>query len=269
MGRCAHDTGGLSMNSISTIRGNSVAAASSPREMSPDLRALSEAVSRGVPMLTRDLTPERVAEAQAIAATSLEPASPVDIASWLKALAGLTVNAPDDAQKAGEKTAAICEICGDMPAAVWTPETRKAWVTQGPQGRFWPAPAELYAHLQPYADRLRRNVEGCRRIVRLAERVGKREEGVSAEERAAVARQMAEWRKSMGHADAEPERRRPAEPQPSASERLAECRRQLAADPAQAAWLQPLIAQLEAQVMATYGKEPAGRLHSTAQVFAR
>lgn len=256
------------MNSIPTIRGKSIAA-SVAREMSADLRALSDAVSRGVPMLACDLTPERVAEARAIAETRLEPASPVDIASWLKALAGLTVNAPDDAQKAGEKTAAICEICGDMPAAVWTPETRKAWITQGPQGKFWPAPAELYAHLQPYADKLRRNVEGCRRIVKLSERAGKHEDGVSAEERADVARQMAEWRKSMGHPDDELEHRRPVQPQPSVSERLTECRRQLAADPTQGVWLEPLIAQLEAQVMAACGKEPVGKPHSAAQVFAR
>ncbi|CEF41104.1 hypothetical protein ASN_1768 [Acetobacter senegalensis] len=259
------------MTTIAKIQPGAMALPVAPVEPSADLSALIAAVQRGVPMTARDLTPALVSEARAIAGdqNANAPAQEIIIAAWVKKLIPLTVNPPTDPADSAAKISAICEICGDMPAAVWTPETRKAWVTQGPQGKFWPSPAELYAHLQPYADKLRRNIEGCRRIVRLAERAGKREECVSAEERAAVARQMAEWRKSMGHTDAEPEQRRPVEPQPSVSERLAECCRQLAADPTQGVWLEPLIAQLEAQVMATYGKETTGRAHSAAQVFAR
>lgn len=259
------------MTTIAKIQPGAMALPSAPVEPSADLSALIAAVQRGVPMTARDLTPALVSEARAIAGeqNANAPAQEIIIAAWVKKLIPLTVNPPTDPADSAAKISAICEICGDMPAAVWTPETRKAWVTQGPQGKFWPAPAELYAHLQPYADKLRCNVEGCRRIVRMAERAGKREEGISAEERAAVARQMAEWRQSMGHMGAEPERRRPVEPQPSASERLAECRRQLAADPTQGVWLEPLIAQLEAQAVATYGKEPTGRPHSAAQVLAR
>ncbi|MCG4258186.1 hypothetical protein [Acetobacter senegalensis] len=259
------------MTTIAKIQPGAVALPVAPADLSADLSALIAAVQRGVPMTARDLTPSLVSEARAIADSQahVAPAPEIIIAAWVKKLIPLTVNPPTDPADSAAKISAICEICGDMPAAVWTPETRKAWITQGPQGKFWPSPAELYAHLQPYADKICRNVEGCRRIVRLAERAGKREEGVSAEERAAVARQMAEWRKSMGHEDAGPERRRPVEPQPSTSERLAECHRQLAADPAQAVWLQPLIAQLEAQVVATCGKEPQGRAHSASQVFSR
>ncbi|MCI1437079.1 MAG: hypothetical protein LKI03_06095 [Acetobacter indonesiensis] len=259
------------MTTIAKIQPGAMALPVAPVEPSASLSALIAAVQRGVPMTARDLTPALVSEARAIAEEQNTdvPAQEIIIAAWVKKLIPLTVNPPTDPADSAAKISAICEICGDMPAAVWTPETRKAWTTQGPQGKFWPAPSELYAHLQPYADKLRRNVEGCRRIVKLAERVGKREDGISAEERAAVARQMAEWRKSMGHPDDEPERRRPVQPQPSVSERLAECRRQLAEDPAQGVWLAPLIAQLEAQVMATCGKEATGRSHSTAQVFAR
>ncbi|WP_061471095.1 hypothetical protein [Acetobacter senegalensis] len=259
------------MTTIAKNQSGAVALLTIPAEPSADLAAVLSAMQSGVPMTTRDLTQSRVDEARAIAATAgaIAPAPEIVIAAWSKKLIPLTVNPPTDPADSAAKISAICEICGDFPAGVWTPETRKAWVTQGPQGKFWPAPAELYAHLQPYADKIRRNVEGCRRIVKLGERAGKREEGVSAEERAAVARQMAEWRKSMGHTDAEPEQRRPVEPQPSVSERLAECRRQLAADPTQGVWLEPLIAQLEAQVMATYGKEPTGSPHSAAQVLAR
>lgn len=259
------------MAAITKTQTSAAALSVASSELSADLSALIAAVQHGVPMTSRDLTPLLVSEAAAIAngRNSVSSAPGATIAAWVKKLIPLTVNPPTDPSDSAAKISAICEICGDMPAAVWTPETRKAWVTQGPQGKFWPSPAELYSHLQPYADKIRRNIEGCRRIVRLAERAGKREEGVNAKERAEVARQMAEWRKSMGHADADPERRRPVEPQPSTSERLAECRRQLAADPAQAVWLQPLIAQLEVQVMATYGKEPQGMAHSAAQVFSR
>ncbi|MFP2873732.1 hypothetical protein ACLEIY_16060 [Acetobacter tropicalis] len=259
------------MTSIAKIQPGAMALPSAPVEPSPDLSALIAAVQRGVPMTVRDLTPALVSEARAIAEeqNTNVPAQEIIIAAWVKKLIPLTVNPPTDPSDSAAKIGAVCEICGDMPAAVWTPETRKAWVTQGPQGKFWPSPAELYAHLQPYADKLRRNIEGCRRIVRLAERAGKREEGVSAEERAAVARKMAEWRKERGYVDPPTEQRRPAVPQPSVSERLAECRRQLATDPAQAAWLEPLIAKLETQATATCGKEPTGSPHSAAQVFAR
>ena len=197
------------MTTIAKIQPGAMALPVAPAEPSADLSALIAAVQRGVPMTARDLTPALVSEARAIAEeqNTNVPAQEIIIAAWVKKLIPLTVNPPTDPADSAAKISAICEICGDMPVAVWTPETRKAWITQGPQGKFWPAAAELYAHLQPYADKVRRNIEGCRRIVRLAERAGKREEGVSAEERASVARQMAEWRKSMGHADAETERR--------------------------------------------------------------
>ena len=235
-------------------------------ELSDDLSAVAQAVQRGVPMLARDLTPKRVAEARAIVAAGLGPASAVHVASWLKALGALTVNAPDSRERAAEICAVILEICGDMPAAVWCPETRKAWVTQGERGKFWPAPAELYAHLQPYAEKLRRDVAGCRKIVELAERAGKREDGVSEEERKAVAAKMAEWRKAMGHEDQKPVRR-PVAAQPSVSERLAAYRRQLVAEPEAGAWILPLIAQLEAQVGRNAPKEPRGLAESTGKVF--
>ena len=237
------------MTAIAKIRQNAVAQAAAHPVLSPDLAAMADAVRQGVPMLARDLTPERVAEARGVVtlAETDGPAPEMLIAAWLKKLTALVVNPPADATESANKTRAICEICGDFPAGVWTPETRKAWATQGPQGKFWPAPAELYAHLLPYAERLRRNVEGCRKIVRLAERAGKREEGISEDERKAVAAQMAAWRATKP--DPEPERRRPEVKMPSVAERIAECRRQIEADPASAEWLLPMIEQLQAQTM--------------------
>lgn len=263
MGRSALDTGSLTVSTITTFSGKAVVAGAP--ELSADLSAVVDTVQRGVPMLARDLTPKRVAEARAVVAAGLTPATPVHVASWLKSLGALTVNAPDGRARAAEVCAAILEICGDMPAAVWCPETRKAWVTQGEHGKFWPAPAELYAHLLPYAEKLRRDVAGCRKIVALAERAGKREDGVSDEERKAVAAQMAAWCKTMGHEEPQPVRR-PVAPQPSVSERLAAYRAQLRAEPEAGVWILPLIAQLEANVGRNAPKEPRGLTESAAKV---
>ncbi|MFT9115237.1 MAG: hypothetical protein ABF443_14220 [Acetobacter malorum] len=252
------------MSTITTFPGNAVAAGAP--ELSADLSAVADAVQRGVPMLARDLTPKRVAEARAVVAAGLGPATPVHVASWLKSLGALTVNAPDGRARAAEACAAILEVCGDMPAAVWCPETRRAWVKHGERGKFWPAPAELYAHLLPYAEKLRRDVAGCRKIVALAERAGKRTEGVSEEERKAVAAQMAAWRKTMGHEEPRPVRR-PVVAQASVSERLAAYRVQLRDEPEAGAWILPLIAQLEAQVGQNGPKGPRGLVESAAKAL--
>lgn len=106
---------------------------------SPDLSALLDAVRSNVAIMPRDLTAQRVAEARALAAASVQPATPELIVAWLKKLAMLVVNGPD-AGRARAQAEAMVEICGDLPAAVWCPETRKAWCQQGDKGKFWPAP---------------------------------------------------------------------------------------------------------------------------------
>lgn len=228
-------------------RGGADVAAPPTCEISPDLAAVAEAVSLGVPMLARDLTAARVAEAKQAVAAGLNPAPTALMVAWLNDLAMRVVNAPDQAALAGNASRILCETCEDFPSGVWTRETLKAWIQQGPQGKFWPAPAELYAHLLPYAERIRRNVEGCWKIVRLAEQGGKREDGVSADERRAVAAKMAEWR--AGHPDPEPERRRPEPVQPSVADRIAAYRQQIEAEPEAAVWLVPTIERLQAQTM--------------------
>lgn len=234
------------MSTIANTRCQSVSAPAA-WQISADLSAVADAVIRGVPMLARDLTPQRVAEAKQAIAAGLKPAPAALMVAWLNDLAMRVVNAPDQAALAGNASRVLCETCEDFPAGVWTRETLKAWVKQGEKGKYWPAPAELYAHLLPYAERLRRNVEGCRKIVRLAERGGKREESISEDERKAVAAQMAAWRATKP--DPEPERRRPEVKMPSVAERIAECRRQIEADPASAEWLLPMIERLQAQTM--------------------
>ncbi|MFT8439855.1 hypothetical protein [Acetobacter fabarum] len=235
---------------------------------SPDLSALLDAVRSNVPVTRRDLTAQRVAEARALAAASVQPATPEVIVAWLKKLALLVVNGPDAGCARGQAEAMV-EICGELPAAVWCPETRKAWCQQGDKGKFWPAPAELYAHLLPYAERIRRDAMAAQRVVSLAERAAKPRATVSAEERAAVATQMAAWRKRMGYPEPQPDQRRPVQPQPGVSERLAAYRRQLAAEPEAGVWLAPLIAKLEAQVGRNMPKEPRGLTESAEKAFHR
>ncbi|MFT8723322.1 MAG: hypothetical protein ABF759_12230 [Acetobacter malorum] len=235
---------------------------------SPDLSALLDAVRSNVAIMPRDLTAQRVAEARALAAASVQPATPEVIVVWLKKLALLVVNGPDAGRARGQAEAMV-EICGELPAAVWCPETRKAWCQQGDKGKFWPAPAELYAHLLPYAECIRRDAMAAQRVVALAERAAKPHATVSAEEREAVAAQMAAWCKRMGHAEPQPDQRRPVQPQPGVSERLAEYRRQLAAEPEAGVWLVPLIAKLEAQVGRNAPKEPRGLTESAEKALHR
>uniref|UniRef100_UPI0005591A16 hypothetical protein n=1 Tax=Acetobacter okinawensis TaxID=1076594 RepID=UPI0005591A16 len=63
--------------------------------------------------------------------------------------------------------------------------------------------------------------------------------------------------------------RRPAQPQPGVSERLAEYRRQLVAEPEAGVWLTPLIAKLEAQVGRNMPKEPRGLTESAEKALHR
>lgn len=134
---------------------------------SPDLQAVLDVLASGVPLTRRDLTPERIFEARQVSQTALNPATPELILSWLKSLTRFVVNAPDE-RTAQQQACSLAEICGDLPAGVWTPEAWRAWCRQGERGKFWPAPAELYDHLRPAADRIRRNVAAAGRIVAMA-----------------------------------------------------------------------------------------------------
>lgn len=238
------------------------------QQPSTGLSSLLEIVRGSVPVSRRDLTPGLVAEARMIAEGSAQPAAPEVVVSWLKRLAALVVNGPEAGQ-ARCQAEAMLEICGELPAGVWCPETRKAWCQQGERGKFWPAPAELYAHLLPYSQRIHRDILAARRVVVLAERVAQPRATVNAEERAAVAAQMAAWLKRMGFSEQQEAPKQESASQPSVSERLAEYRRQLAAEPEAAVWLEPLISELEAQARRYALKEPRGLAESEGNVFSR
>lgn len=160
---------------------------------SPDLQAVLDVLGSGVALTRRDLTPERVSEARTVAKTALAPATPELILSWLKSLTRFVVNAPDE-RTAQQQACSLAEICGDLPAGVWTPEAWRAWCRQGERGKFWPAPAELYDHLRPAADRIRRNVAAACRVVAIADTPredGPTRTGMTPEQREAVRQQAA------------------------------------------------------------------------------
>ena len=147
------------------------------RPAAGDGGGLLAAVRAGMAILPRDLTPPRmdaVRTQMAHADAAARPAPPVVIAAWLKKLAPLVSNPPPPVQVVGQ-TAAIAEVCADIPFGAWTPATRMAWCRQPPRngyptGARWPAPGELHALLYPTAQRIRAEQHHLRRLLALGAR---------------------------------------------------------------------------------------------------
>ena len=147
------------------------------RPAAGDVAGLLAAMRAGMTILPRDLTPARLHALRTQmthADNAARPAPPVVIAAWLKKLAPLVSNPPPTAQVVGQ-TAAIAEVCADIPFGAWTPATRMAWCRQPPRngypvGARWPAPGELHALLYPTAQRIRTEQHNLRRLLTLRER---------------------------------------------------------------------------------------------------
>ncbi|WP_086554750.1 hypothetical protein [Acetobacter sp. DmW_043] len=121
------------------------------------LRAAFAVCLAGTPVLRRDLSPALMAELEHYAA-------------WLKKLGGLVTN-PPGGDSAAARCAAIFEVCGELAAGVWNRSARMAWVRQPPRndyyaGARWPSPSELYTLLVPFDTALRRDEEGCRKLMK-------------------------------------------------------------------------------------------------------
>ncbi|RBM07773.1 hypothetical protein NJLHNGOC_07095 [Novacetimonas cocois] len=137
-----------------------------------DVGGLLAALRGGIAVLPRDLTPSRMRALRAQmshAEAAATPAPPVVIAAWLKKLAPLVANPPPPAAVVA-RTAAIAEVCADIPLGAWTPETRIAWCRQPPRdgypiGARWPAPGELHALLYPTAQRIHAERHALRRLL--------------------------------------------------------------------------------------------------------
>lgn len=95
----------------------------------------------------------------------LAPAAETQMLAWLRKLAPAVVNAPTDPREIQAKAAAIWDLCGDFPCAVWCDETRRSWLRTQPQGKFWPAAGELFTHLEAFAAALSNDRAGCEKIL--------------------------------------------------------------------------------------------------------
>lgn len=161
------------MNHISKPLSGTVAAY---RPAEPAIAALIDARRGGMAILPCDVTPEIAGQAQsqlAAARLAMQPATAQMVMGWLKKLAGMVANAPTDEGAIRASVEAMMEVCGDLPAGVWSIASRQAWCRQPAvngrlPGTFWPRPAELYALLRPIADRIAREVEGCKAILAVA-----------------------------------------------------------------------------------------------------
>ncbi|MFT8720603.1 hypothetical protein [Acetobacter sp.] len=189
------------MNHVSKFQSGTVAAY---RPAEPAIAALIDARREGMAILPSDVTPAiaRQAHAQLAAAQqAAHPASPQMVMGWLKKLSGMVANAPTDEGAVRAAVEAVMEVCGDLPSGVWSVTSRQAWCRQPAvngrlPGTFWPRPAELYALLRPIADRIGREVEGCKAILAVADlKPTAQRTGPTEAERAAVMVQMDELRR--------------------------------------------------------------------------
>ncbi|MBS1093850.1 hypothetical protein [Gluconobacter wancherniae] len=160
--------------SIATQRPSAVVIAPIFSPASGDLKALIKAKREGY-LWRSDLTPDRVQAVRkqlADAERACLPPNPVVVASWLMKLTKLVTNAP--AELSRELTEVIFEVCGDIPAGAWNPESRLAWTRQPdrngyPIGSRWPAPGELHTHLRPFAERIRDEVSALKAMLAMVE----------------------------------------------------------------------------------------------------
>jgi len=92
---------------------------------------------------------------------SCRKADPRSIAAWCRRLEGLPWG-PDTPEKSQVMITAIIMACGDLPAAVWTAETATSAMQKF---KRWPAPAEVFELLTPYAVKFTSVRDGLRRVI--------------------------------------------------------------------------------------------------------
>ena len=92
---------------------------------------------------------------------SCRKADPRSIAAWCRRLEGLPWG-PDSPEKSQIMITAIVMACGDLPAAVWTAETETSALQKF---KRWPAPAEVFELLTPYAAKFTSVRDGLRRVI--------------------------------------------------------------------------------------------------------
>lgn len=114
--------------------------------------------------------PGDVAEARRVlpqAEHLCRPPSYAVIAAWCRKLVPHLPKSPDSEQDLGVVVQGIAAACCDLPCAVWTAETTTEALRTL---KWWPAPSEVRALLQPYGLRYTRLRDGLARIVADADR---------------------------------------------------------------------------------------------------
>lgn len=107
------------------------------------------------------------ARAKLAEATALcRPGDPRVIAAWCERLRVLP-KSPDNREASQIAAMAVVTACGELPAGVWTAET----LTEGlRRWKWWPAPAEIFALLEPIGAPFIRTRDALHRIAQEAAR---------------------------------------------------------------------------------------------------
>jgi hypothetical protein len=91
------------------------------------------------------------------------PASREVVEVWLARLALMVANAPTDQVAAELQCGAVWELCSDLPVAVWSGESIKAYCDVE---KYWPCPAELRQFLRSRAELIERQIAGFDRVAK-------------------------------------------------------------------------------------------------------
>lgn len=117
-------------------------------------------------------------------------ATRAQIGAWLAPLVIAVPFSPKDASELAGFVALVGDACGDLPAVVWSQETRAEALRQWHK---WPSVADVNALLRPRAERLWAELQALRTIATSSD--SPREPAAEREERPAVAAIQAIMRK--------------------------------------------------------------------------
>ena len=112
--------------------------------------------------MTGDVSISQAAPLIPAYAAADQPVARAVIEGWLHRVALGVVNAPD-LEGPKPRVAAILALSGDLPRLCWTMETWQAFLRRGPDGKFWPAAAEVDGFLRPIAEEHRAKLATLRR----------------------------------------------------------------------------------------------------------
>lgn len=117
--------------------------------------------------------------------------APLDlIEAWMDKVVLSVRNPPNDAARL-MRVAMVADTCRDLPAFVWTGETRRLFAQRGPDAAWWPSDAEVYQFLLPMAAKTMRQRDVLRVLVDADKAVAAEAERLAAAARAGDTRTAA------------------------------------------------------------------------------